>query len=186
MAENLERWKPLLEEVLEPDNDKIRKGQVLLAFTALANSARMTALPLIFFLVEKARFDINQRLPAAFPRNATQHITDFFRSNYAGLLTLLQKGATIPGASKNSKGTLLAIAQDSQSTHTSQVNLVLKKHIRVAEALIAKYASNSVERLKAELAAFCTDHSENKSGHRLQDLRVTEAYLVDSYDGTNF
>ena len=94
------------------------------------------------------------------------------------------KGTSI--VSKNSKGSLLAIAQDSQSTHTSQVNLVLKKHIRVAEALIAKYASNSVERLKAELAAFCTDHSENKSGHRLQDLRVTEAYLVDSYDGTNF
>jgi len=216
IAENLARWKPLLDEVLEPDNEKTRPGQVPLAVSALANSARVTVLPIIVYLVETARYDINQRLPApdTHPMQAlrrrmdgldvdyrlhatvTQHVTDFFRSNYAGLLTLLQIGARYVGTAtqggKTKNSALLAIAQDAQSTHMSRVNMVLKRHIRAAEELVAKQlpksnsskANVAAECLKTELAEFCRDKARKLPELRVEfgQLRVTEAYLVDAVD----
>merc|ERR1719261_575666 len=65
MAEALRRCKPLLDEVLDPDNDKVRRDQIDHAVTALAHSGRATALPVTLYLIEAGRYDINRPLPAA-------------------------------------------------------------------------------------------------------------------------
>ena len=125
----MKRWKPLLDEVLDTDNEKIRKDQIDLAVAALANSARVTALPVILHLVETARYDLNRPLPSADRHVAARHVAarhvaarvgpqtqqigDFFRSNYAGLLALLTHGARMPARTKKNGQSLLAqIAAD--------------------------------------------------------------------------
>ena len=56
MAEALRRCKPLLDEVLDPDNDKVRRDQIDNAVAALAHSGRVTALPITLYLVEAGRY----------------------------------------------------------------------------------------------------------------------------------
>jgi len=139
IAENLARWRPILDEVLEPDSDKIRDGQVHCVVAALANSARVTVLPVILYLIETAHFDLNQQLmPADAAGGPRQQIGDFFRSNYAALVSLLQKGAKMPYSASEKDPSLRQIAADAQSTHRSNVNLVLKKYISAAKALVER------------------------------------------------
>merc|ERR1711959_324156 len=88
IAENLARWKPILDEVLAPDSDKIRDGQVHCVVAALAS--------------------------------------------------LLQKGAKMPYSASEKDPSLRQIAADAQSTHRSNVNLVLKKYISAAKALVER------------------------------------------------
>jgi hypothetical protein len=189
MAENLRKWKPLLDKALDPDKEKIRKDQIDLAVLALVNTARVTALPVIIYLVDKARYDINRPLPSLDPLHGqgTQQIGDFFRSNYAAYLALLKKGARMP-VSATAKGKkrdlLVAIAKDGQSTHMSQVNLVLKKYVQIAEALMERAADGPsvAECMTTELAKFCYEIRTDGSTLPSESVRVTEAYLVNAVD----
>ena len=183
IAENLERWKLLLDQVLEPGSAKIRRDQVTLAVAALANSARVTALPVILHLVETARFDLNINLPAADRQNgvpATHQIGEFFRSNYAGLLSLLKRGARMPARRAGAGCALREIAADAQSTHLSRVNLILKKHVQLAQTLVARLAEKpgAVISLTTELARFSPGRSENLRRTCVDELRVSQDYLI--------
>ena len=51
-------------------------------------------------------------------------------------------------------GLLAQLAADRQSTHTSQVNLVLKKQIQKAEALVASMPPKAAKFVESELAEF--------------------------------
>ena len=143
------------------------------------------------------RYDLNRPLPAADGGRGpggygrpTQQILDFFRSNYAGTLTLLQKGARMPEQIRvKNFGLLAQLAADRQSTHTSQVNLVLKKQIQKAEALVASMPPKAAKFVESELAEFCSvEQAASKSSAAssskvpLKDVRVTEDYLVNVVD----
>ena len=162
IAENLKRWKPFLDEVLEPDNDRMQKDQIELTISALANSARAEVLPVIFYLVDVARFDIKRPLLAAGRHNGgplTHQLEEFFQSNYACSLALMKKGVRMPLVSVDGDGLEIErdVAVNHQSTHMSQVNLVLKRHAERAEALVGKLAEDADAALcvTTELAQFC-------------------------------
>jgi hypothetical protein len=189
IAENLSTWRPILDVALDPDNKRIGKGQVFFAAAALANSARVTALPVIVYLIEAARIDLNRPVPSPDTSNAegprTQKMTDFYRSNYAGLVALLKRGSRISAKDAVDRDrSLESISNDSQNTHLSRVNLGLKTNVQWAEALVAKleFGSEAAKCLTAELAGFCSDGSTSKLAFELQPkrLRVTEAYMLES------
>jgi hypothetical protein len=187
ILQNLEKWKVVLDEVLEPDSGKIRKDQVELAVGGLANSARVEVVPIISYLIDRTRFDINRPLPAADNANNphhTQHIGDFYRSSYVCSMSLLKKGARVsflPGLSEDGASIMRKIATDRQSTHLSQVHLVLKKHIELAEELVAKLSENPEKAafcLATELARFCVNRSVAEAR-----IEFAEALVVATLSG---
>jgi hypothetical protein len=195
VAENFKTWKRFLDEVLDPGNGKIRRDQTTFAVAALANSARVTALPVLLELVDAARLDINFPLPAADRQNRqnrgplTQQIVDFFRSNYAGLLSLLKRGALMPRSAQNLPEAAVlgeiekVIANDRQNTHLSQVNLVLKQHVKLAKSLVASVKPEAMLCLTSELADISTDTTGVDSRRLLvDDLQVSPNYLLSAID----
>ena len=140
----------------------MQKDQIELTISALANSARAEVLPVIFYLVDVARFDIKRPLLAAGRHNGgplTHQLEESFQSNYACSLALMKKGVRMPLVSVDGDGLEIErdVAVNHQSTHMSQVNLVLKRHAERAEALVGKLAEDADAALcvTTELAQFC-------------------------------